>query len=80
MALIRINTGVLCLMVLLMGSTTLLSSEASGRKIGKEANIGVDGHREPYTPCMDPSFCNDICNRDGYGGGTCRDGHYECIR
>ena len=47
--------------------------------LGKEANIGVEGHREPYTPCTDPSFCNDICNRDGYGGGTCRGGHCECI-
>ncbi|KAF7011786.1 hypothetical protein CFC21_026056 [Triticum aestivum] len=80
MALIRINSSVHFLMALMMISSTLLSSEASGRNIGMEANIGVEGRREPYTPCSDPSFCNDICKRDGKGGGTCSGGACYCNR
>jgi hypothetical protein len=59
MAVIKSNTRVLCLMALLMISTTLLSIQASGRNIGleantgavrSEANAGTEKNREPYLP------------------------------
>lgn len=46
MAVIQSNTGVLCLMALLMVSTTLLSSQALGRNIGTFFSTRVYCYRE----------------------------------
>jgi hypothetical protein len=73
MAVIQSNTGVLCLMALLMISTTLLSIQASGNigleantgAVRSEANAGTEKNREPYLPPpCDPKYCDEACKDD----------------
>ncbi|KAI4966402.1 hypothetical protein ZWY2020_041006 [Hordeum vulgare] len=82
MALFRINTSVLCLMALLLVSTTLLLCEASGRNIGLEDATCGAGYHEPYSPppCADAKLCDHFCKQDGKGDGTCRNGACCCSR
>ncbi|KAM3329342.1 hypothetical protein ACQJBY_026422 [Aegilops geniculata] len=79
MALIRINTSVLCLMALLMVSTTLLSCEASGRTIGLEDDVCGGKYHEPYGRCIDVKSCDTYCKQDKKGGGACRNGACCCF-
>ncbi|KAF6995587.1 hypothetical protein CFC21_012062 [Triticum aestivum] len=81
MALIQINASVLCLMALLMVSTTFLSCEASGRNIGLE-DATCGGYQEPYdpSPCPNVNACDHYCKQDGKGSGTCRNGACCCSK
>ncbi|VAH06580.1 unnamed protein product [Triticum turgidum subsp. durum] len=85
MALIRMNTSVLCLMALLMVSTTFLSCDASGRNIATTRTIDAiisSGYQEPYdpSPCPNVNACDHYCKQDGKGSGTCRNGACCCSK
>ncbi|KQK14526.1 hypothetical protein BRADI_1g17000v3 [Brachypodium distachyon] len=73
MASIQNNTRALFLMTLLMMmiSTSLLSSQVSGRNIGIEAKAGTEEFREPYVFLCETKHCDQICKEDKYRHGTC---------
>uniref|UniRef100_A0A452YZT9 Knottin scorpion toxin-like domain-containing protein n=2 Tax=Aegilops tauschii subsp. strangulata TaxID=200361 RepID=A0A452YZT9_AEGTS len=74
-----INLRFVCLMALLLISTTCLTSQVSGRNnIGLQN--GICGNREPYQVNCTQQGCVTACKKAGCGGGIChKDGSCNCL-